>query len=91
MAELVVEKKIVSIAEAKRHLSELLKEARKEPVVITRRNEPDSVILAYDEYVRMRRMRAAANIRRLSEEMRGSGIDLQELMAESRRELEERW
>ena len=83
----ITEAKSVSIVEAKRNLSALLKEARKEPVVITRRNQPDSVIVPYEEYVKMRRMQAAANIRGIAEKLRGSGINLQELMEESRREL----
>lgn len=80
----------VSIAEAKRDLSEVLEEAQEEPLVVQRRDEPEAVIVPYDDYVRMRRMRAAAGIRRLSEQLRGRGIKLQELMEESRRELEER-
>ncbi|MGQ9553946.1 MAG: type II toxin-antitoxin system Phd/YefM family antitoxin [Anaerolineae bacterium] len=54
----------VFIVEAKRSLSELLKEAKKEPVVITCRGKPDSVIVPYNEYIKMRRMQAAANIHR---------------------------
>jgi len=37
---------IVSIAVAKRDFSELIKKAKEEPVVITRRNVPDVAIIA---------------------------------------------
>lgn len=80
----------VSVAAAKRDLSDLLDGAPQEPVVITRRDEADTVVLSYEDYVRMRRIQAAAGIRRISERLRGSGIKLQELMEESRRELEQR-
>jgi prevent-host-death family protein len=86
----ITEAKSVSIVEAKRNLSALLKEARKEPVVITRRNEPDSVILPYEEYVKLRRIRAYHNIVQLSKRTKASGVSLQEILDESRRELEER-
>ncbi|MHB0874855.1 MAG: type II toxin-antitoxin system prevent-host-death family antitoxin [Anaerolineae bacterium] len=80
----------VSVADAKRDLADLLAEAPEQPVVITRRDEPDTALVSYEDYTRMRRARAAAEIRRISEELRGRGIKLQELIAESRRELEER-
>ena len=81
----------VSIAEAKRNLSRLLKQAKEEPVVITRRNEPDSVIIPYEEYVKMRRVQAVLAMHGIAERMRGRHVGIQELLDESRRELEERW
>ena len=86
----IAEARSVSIVEAKRNLSALLKEARKEPVVITRRSQPDSVIVPYDEYVKMRRAKAVLAMHGIAERMRGRHIDVQELLDESRRELEER-
>jgi prevent-host-death family protein len=85
-----IEAKSVSIAEAKRRLSELLKQAREEPVIITRRNEPDSVIVPYEDYVSMRRIQAYQSIVRLSKQTKATGVSLQDILDESRRELEER-
>lgn len=80
----------VSVAEAKRDLSELLRKAKQEPVVITRRNVPDSVIISYDDYVKFKRMRAYLGIVQIAEKLRGSGLNAMEIYEESRRELEER-
>lgn len=80
----------VSIAEAKRGLSQLLKRAREELVVVTRRGEPDAVILPFDEYERLRRARAYSSMVRLSRELEGVGVTATELYQASREELEER-
>ena len=90
MAVAIVEARSVSIADAKRNLSELLKEAKREPVVITRRNAPDSVIIAYEEYIKLRRIEAYHNIARLSRQTKATAVSLQDILDESRRELEER-
>ena len=80
----------VSIAKAKSGFSQLLKHARREPVIVTRRGKPDSVILPYDEYEDLRRMGAYSNIVRLSHELRDSGVRASELYEASRSELEGR-
>jgi prevent-host-death family protein len=80
----------VRVADAKRDIAGVLADAPEQPVVITRQDEPDAVVLSYEEYVRLRRRRAAAEIRRMSAEISDRHVDLQELLAESRRELEER-
>jgi prevent-host-death family protein len=80
----------VSIAEAKSGFSRLLKRARQEPVIVTRRGEPDMVILPFDEYERLRRLRAYASMVRLSRQLAGVGVTATELYEASRRELEER-
>ncbi|MEJ5199967.1 MAG: type II toxin-antitoxin system Phd/YefM family antitoxin [Anaerolineae bacterium] len=80
----------VSIAEAKSGLSDLLKRAHSGPVIVTRRGQPDAVILPYDEYERLQRLWAYANMVRLARELRETGITATELYEESRKELEER-
>ena len=80
----------VTIAVAKRDLSELIKKAKEEPVVITRRNVPDVVIISYEEYLRLQRLQAYLGILRMAEELKGRGLNARELYEESRRELEER-
>jgi len=80
----------VSIAEAKSGFSALLKHAQKEPVIVTRRGEPDAVILPFEEYERLRRLRAYSSMVRLSRELKGIGITASELYEASRKELEDR-
>ena len=80
----------VSIAEAKSGFSALLKRAQKEPVIVTRRGEPDAVILPFQEYERLRRLRAYSSMVRLSRELREVGVTATELYEASRKELEDR-
>ena len=80
----------VSIAEAKSGFSQLLRHARKEPVIVTRRGKPDSVILPLDEYERLRRLRAYSTMVRLSQELKDCGVTASELYEASRDELDGR-
>jgi len=84
--------KQVSIAEAKRDLTKLLREAEEKQteIVVTRRGEPFMVILRYEDYERLERLRGYLNMVRISEELKDSGISATEVYEESRRELEER-
>lgn len=78
------------IAVAKSEFSRLLREAHKEPVIITRRGRPDVVLLAYDEYERLRRLRAYQQVLNLAAKLRDSGLTASELYEASRQELEGR-
>jgi len=80
----------VSIAEAKSGFSALLKRAREELVIVTRRGEPEAVILPFAEYERLRRLRAYSNMVRLSRELEEVGVTATELYEASRKELEGR-
>jgi len=80
----------VSIAEAKTGLSKLLNLARTQLVIVTRRGRPDAVILPFEEYERLRRLRAYSRMVRLSRELEEVGVTATELYEASRRELEER-
>jgi len=78
------------IAEAREDFPAPLKRAREEPVIITRRGEPEAVILPFNEHGRLQRRKAYSTIVRLSQKMKGSSIPATELYEASRRELEER-
>jgi prevent-host-death family protein len=76
------------IAMAKSAFSRLIGEAHREPVIITRRGRPDVVLLAYDEYERLRRRQAYQQVLNLAAKLRDSGLTAGELYAASRQELE---
>jgi prevent-host-death family protein len=78
------------IGVAKSEFSRLLREVRQGPVIITRRGEPEVVLLAYDDYKRLRRLQAYQRMIRLSSQLQGHGVTVQELQEASREELEER-
>jgi prevent-host-death family protein len=80
----------VSISEAKSGFSKLLKQAQKEPVIVTRRGKPDAVILPFAEYERLRRLRGYSSMLRLSRELKDAGVTATELHEASRHELERR-
>ena len=85
--------KQVSVAEAKRDLTKLFHEAEEKQIeiVVTRRGTPFMVILRYEDYERLERLRGYLNMVRISEELKESGISATEIYEESRRELEERY
>jgi len=84
--------KIVSVAEAKRDLTMLLRDAesKRTEVVITRRGKPVSALLSFEEYAELRKLRAYMGMLRISKELESSGITATELFEESRKELEDR-
>jgi hypothetical protein len=47
-------------------------------------------LLAYDDYKRLRRLQAYQRMIRLSSQLQGHGVTVQELQEASREELEER-
>ncbi len=85
--------KQVSVAEAKRDLTKLLREAAEKQmeIVVTRRGEPYMIIVRYQDYERLSRIRAYLDMVRISQELKGSGISATEIYEESRRQLEERY
>ena len=80
----------VSIAQARKELSQILKQVRQTPVVVTRRGRPDAVILSFQEYEHLSRLRAYLKMMHLSRELESCGVTATELHDVSRRELEER-
>ena len=85
--------KQVSVAEAKQGLTRLFREAEdhQEEIIVTRRGTPFMVILPFEEYQRLERLRAYLDMVRISEELKDSGISATQIYEESRRELEERY
>lgn len=78
------------IGVAKSAFSRLIREAHKQPVIITRRGQPDVVLMAYDDYERLRRLQAYEQTLRIAAKLRDSGVMASELYEASRQELEER-
>jgi prevent-host-death family protein len=78
------------IAVAKSEFSRLVREAHKEPIIITRRGQPDVVLLAYADYERLRRLQAYQQTLHIAAKLRESGVTASDLYETSRRELEER-
>ena len=85
-------KKTVSVAEAKRDLTSLIRhsESENEQIVITRRGKPVSVLLGFKEYEKLHKLSAYAGMLRLSKELSRTGVSASELFDQSRQELEKR-
>ena len=69
----------VSIAQARRDLSPILKLVRQAPVIVTRRGKPDAVILSFQEYELLCRSRAYLRMMRFSEQLKGCRVTATEL------------
>jgi len=80
----------ISVAEAHNRLSHWLKKVKDGPITITKRGKPVGVIIAPEEYERLRRVQAYLQMLRLSRSLRESGVSATELFQTSRQELEER-
>ena len=80
--------KQVSVTEAKRDLTNLLREveAKQMEIVVTRRGEPYMIIVRYDDYERLSRIWAYLDLARISVKLKGSGLKASEIYEESRRE-----
>jgi len=78
----------ISIADAHNRLSQLLNQARKGPVFITRRGKPVGVIITSEEYERLRQVHAYLQMVGISHALRDSGQKASELYRASRDELE---
>lgn len=84
--------KTISVAEGKRDFSGILKEAesKKEDVIVTRRGQPVCVIMPYEEYQSIKRIRSYMRMVEISKEMKGKKVKVSYLLEESRKQLEER-
>lgn len=82
--------KTVPIAEAHNRLSALLKKLRKGAITLTSHGKPVGVLLAPEEYERLRQFEAYGQVERLSQSLRESGLSAKELYESSRDELEDR-
>ena len=80
----------ISIAKVHNRLSHWLKKVGEGPITITRRGKPVGVIIAPEEYERLRKVRAYLEMLRLSRSLQERGVTAGELFRASREELEER-
>ena len=74
----------VSITEMQHRLSHWLKEIPQRPITITRRGKPVGVLIAPEEYARLRQARAYLEMVRLSHALRVAGVTAEELFEASR-------
>jgi len=84
--------KEVSVAEAKQSLTQLLRDANKshEEIIVTFRGTPFMVILPYEEFQQLERVKTFINMVHISEGLKDEEIPVNELIQKSRKELEER-
>jgi len=81
----------ISVSEAKRSFTSLLKKVQEgEVTIITRRGKPVGAVIGFREYQELRKLRAYDAVLRLSKELADCGITASELHERSRRELEEK-
>ncbi len=80
----------ITVAEAHNRLSRWLKRIKDGPITITRRGEPVGVIIAPDEYERLRRVQGYLQMTRLSQTLAERDVTAAGLFAASREELETR-
>lgn len=85
-------KKTVSVAEAKRDLTSLIRysENNKEYIVITRRGKPVSALLGFKEFEKLHKLHAYEGMIRLSMDLSKTGVSASELYTQSQQELEKR-
>ena len=82
----------VSVAEGKKGFSRLVQETheKNEKVIITKRRKPVAVIVSYDEYRRTARMEGYRKIMKAREIFSKAGLRANDIIAESKEELESR-
>lgn len=80
----------VSIAEAKRGLTQLIRQCQEDntEIVLTKRGKPVAVLVPFKEYDRVRRLRALQEIHRLQELLKESDVTAEEVYEASKQELE---
>lgn len=80
----------ISVAEMHNRLSHWLRKVGEGPITITRRGKPVGVIIAPEEYERLRQVQAYLEMLHLSRLLQERGVTAGELFCASREELEER-
>lgn len=82
----------VSIAEGKKHFSQLLQKAAegKEEITITKRGKPVAVLMPYKEYKQSRKLDAYRKIREARKHFSRAGIKAEEVYKQSKKQLEEK-
>ena len=79
----------MSVSQAKTHFLEIARKAEnQESVVVEKKGEPVLVIIPYQEYLNLERMKHLLAVRDLSNILKDTGLTASELHRESRKELE---
>lgn len=78
----------ISVSQAQDRLSQVLDDAQKEPIIITRHGEPVAVILSYEEHRHLSEVKAYLKILGLSQQLDDRGVTAAELVRTSREELD---
>jgi prevent-host-death family protein len=78
----------ISVAQAHNRLSYWLNKLDDGPITITRRGKPVGVIIAPEDYERLRQFQAYEQVIQLAQTLRESGIPADELYTASREQLE---
>jgi len=80
----------MSVSEAKKGLTSILKSVEEgETAIITRRGKPVGAMMDFQEFQKLRKLRAYNSVVQLSQELSECGIAATELYQQSRSELEE--
>ena len=84
--------KEVTITDGKKGFTGLIKEsvANNEDIVITKRGHPVAVLLPYQEYADLKKLRTYLKMLEISTEMNKTGIKAKNVYAASKKELEGR-
>jgi len=81
--------KTMSVSQAKTYFLEIARRAEEqESIIVEKKGEPVLVIIPYQEYLNLERMKHFLAVKDLSNILKDSGITASELHRESRRELE---
>jgi prevent-host-death family protein len=80
----------ISVTEIHNRLSYWLEKVPEQPVTITRHGKAVGVLIAPDEYERLRQVQAYLEMLRLARSLEESGVTTDELSQASREELEAR-
>ena len=81
--------KTMSVSQAKTYFLEIARRAEEqESIIVEKKGEPVLVIIPYQEYLNLERMKHFLAVKDLSNILKDSGITASELHRESRRDLE---
>lgn len=81
--------KTMSVSQAKTYFLEIARKAEeRESIIVEKKGEPVLVIVPYQEYLNLERMKHFLAVRDLSNILENTGLTASELYRESRKELE---
>ena len=82
----------VTVANGKKHFSQILKKAseEKEEITITKRGKPVAVLVSYEEYKKNQRLDAYQKIKEARKHFSRAGIGAEDTYKLSKKKLEEK-